>query len=57
MRVILTWPSHRPALRSSSEKRSGGTLDPTAHIPNNVDAVAVRDAAAAPRYGMEYLIE
>jgi hypothetical protein len=32
------------------------TLDPTAHIPDDVDAVAARYAAAAPRYGMEFLI-
>jgi hypothetical protein len=31
------------------------TLEPTAHIPDNVDAVAVRYAAAAPRYGMAFV--
>lgn len=33
------------------------TLDPTAQIPDNVDAVAARYAAAAPRYGIEFLAE
>jgi hypothetical protein len=30
------------------------TLDTTADIPDNVDAIAARYAAAAPRYGMEF---
>ena len=33
------------------------TLDPTADIPDNVDAVAARYAAAAPRYGIQFLTE
>ncbi len=33
------------------------TLDPTAHIGDDVDAVAARYAAAAPRYGLEFLAE
>ena len=30
-------------------------LDPTAPLPDNVDAIAARYAAAAPRYGIEFL--
>jgi hypothetical protein len=37
------------------EKFFEETLEPTAHIPDNVDAVAVRYAAAAPRYGMAFV--
>ena len=33
------------------------TLDPTADIPDNVDAIAARYAAAAPRYGIEFVTE
>jgi quercetin dioxygenase-like cupin family protein len=33
------------------------TLDPTAGIRDNVDAVAARFAAAAPRHGIEFLTE
>jgi 2,4-dienoyl-CoA reductase-like NADH-dependent reductase (Old Yellow Enzyme family) len=33
------------------------TLDPTADIPDNFDAVAARYAAAAPRYRMQFLTE
>ena len=33
------------------------TLDPTADIPDNLDAVAARYATAAPRYGIQFLTE
>jgi hypothetical protein len=33
------------------------TLDPTADIPDNVDAIAARYAAAAPRYGVEFFVD
>ena len=31
------------------------TLDPRGDIPDNLDAVAARYAAAAPRYGIEFV--
>ena len=31
------------------------TSDPAADIPDNLDAVAARYAAAAPRYGIEFV--
>ena len=30
-------------------------LDPAAPVPDNIDEVAARYAAAAPRYGLEFL--
>jgi hypothetical protein len=33
------------------------TLDPTADVPDNVDAIAARYVAAAPRYGMEFVVD
>ncbi len=41
----------------SSPDSVRSTLDPTADIPDNVDAVAARYAAAAPRYGIQVLTE
>jgi quercetin dioxygenase-like cupin family protein len=55
MRMILTFT---PAgIEKFFEETLERTLDPTAQIPDNVDAVAARYAAAAPRYGMEFLPE
>ena len=55
MRMILTFT---PAgIEKFFEETLERTLDPTAHIPDNVDAVAARYAAAAPRYGIEFLAE
>jgi hypothetical protein len=42
---------------SSCSLDSEPTLDPTADIPDNFDAVAARYAAAAPRYGIQFLTE
>jgi quercetin dioxygenase-like cupin family protein len=53
IRMILTFT---PAgIEKFFEETLERTLDPTAHIPDNVDAVASRYAAAAPRYGIEFL--
>jgi hypothetical protein len=55
MRMILTFT---PAgIERFFEETLERTLDPTPNIPDNVDAVAARYAAAAPRYGMEFLTE
>jgi quercetin dioxygenase-like cupin family protein len=55
MRMILTFT---PAgIEKFFDETLERTLDPTAHIPDNVDAVSARYAAAAPRYGLEFLTE
>ena len=55
MRMVLTFT---PAgIEKFFEETLERTLDPTANIHDNVDAVATRYAAAAPRYGMEFLTE
>ena len=55
MRMILTFT---PAgIEKFFEETLERTLDPTADSPDNVDAVAARYAAAAPRYGIEFLTE
>lgn len=55
MRMIVTFT---PAgIEKFFEETLQRTLDPAAPIPDNVDAVAARYAAAAPRYGMEFLID
>ena len=53
MRMIVTFT---PAgIERFFEETLQRALDPTAPIPDNVDAVAARYAAAAPRYGIEFL--
>jgi quercetin dioxygenase-like cupin family protein len=55
MRMILTLT---PAgIEKFFEETLQRTLDPTADIPDDVDAIAARYAAAAPRYGMELLVD
>jgi quercetin dioxygenase-like cupin family protein len=55
MRMILTFT---PAgIEKFFEETLRRTLDPTADIPDNVDAIAARYAAAAPRYGIEFLLD
>jgi quercetin dioxygenase-like cupin family protein len=55
MRMILTFT---PAgIEKFFEETLERTLDPTPDIPDNVDAIAARYAAAAPRYGMEFLVD
>jgi len=54
-RMILTFT---PAgIEKFFEETLERTLDPNPDIPDNVDAVAARFAAAAPRYGMEFLVD
>jgi quercetin dioxygenase-like cupin family protein len=54
-RMILTFT---PAgIEKFFEETLQQTLDPTPDIPDNVEAVAARYAAAAPRYGIEFLID
>jgi quercetin dioxygenase-like cupin family protein len=53
MRMILTFT---PAgIEKFFEETLERALDPTQPPPDNVDEVAARYAAAAPRYGMEFL--
>jgi quercetin dioxygenase-like cupin family protein len=55
MRMIVTFT---PAgLETFFEETLEPLQDATAPIPDNVDAVAARYAAAAPRYGLEFLPE
>ena len=55
MRMILTFT---PAgIEDVFQQTLQRTLDPTADIPDNVDAIAARYAAAAPRYGIEFVTE
>ena len=55
MRMIVTFT---PAgIENFFQETLEPTLDPTAHIPDNFDAVAARYAAAAPRYGIQFLAE
>jgi quercetin dioxygenase-like cupin family protein len=55
MRMIVTFT---PAgIEKFFEETLERTLDATAHNPDNVDAVAANYAAAAPRYGIEFLTE
>jgi hypothetical protein len=55
MRMILTFT---PAgIEKFFEETLQRTVDPTADIPGNVDAIAARYAAAAPRYGMEFFVD
>ena len=55
MRVILTFT---PAgIEKFFEETLQRTLDPRGDIPDNLDAVAARYAAAAPRYGIEFVGE
>src|SRR3954453_14690240 len=53
MRMILTFT---PAgIERFFEETLERALDPAAPVPDNVDEVAARYAAAAPRYGLEFL--
>jgi quercetin dioxygenase-like cupin family protein len=55
LRMILTFT---PAgIEKFFEETLERTLDPTADVPDNVDAIAARYAAAAPRYGMEFFVD
>jgi quercetin dioxygenase-like cupin family protein len=55
MRMIVTFT---PAgIEKFFEETLERTLDPKAYIADNVDAVAARYAAAAPRHGLEFLPE
>ena len=55
MRMIVTCT---PAgIEKFFEETLERTLDPTARIRDNVDAVAARYAAAAPRHGIEFVTE
>jgi quercetin dioxygenase-like cupin family protein len=55
MRMIVTFT---PAgLETFFEETLERQVDATAPIPDNVDAVAARYVAAAPRYGLEFLGE
>jgi quercetin dioxygenase-like cupin family protein len=55
MRVLLTFT---PAgIEKFFEETLEPLLDATAPIPDNVDGVAARYAAAAPRYGLEFVVE
>jgi quercetin dioxygenase-like cupin family protein len=52
MRMILTFT---PAgIEKFFEETLERTLDPTAGTPDDVDAIAARYVAAAPRYGIEF---
>ena len=54
-RMILTFT---PAgIEKFFEETLQQTLDTTAEIPDNVEAVAARYAAAAPRYWLRFLTE
>jgi quercetin dioxygenase-like cupin family protein len=54
MRMILTFT---PAgIEKFFEETLERALDPNQPPPDNVDEVAARYAAAAPRYGMEFLV-
>ena len=54
-RMILTFT---PAgIEKFFEETLEEALDPTLYPPDNVMAVAARYAAAAPRYGMEFLVD
>jgi quercetin dioxygenase-like cupin family protein len=53
MRMILTFT---PAgIEKFFEETLEPLLDPTIPLPDNVDEVAARYAAAAPRYGIEFV--
>jgi quercetin dioxygenase-like cupin family protein len=53
MRMILTFT---PAgIERFFEETLERALDPTAPVPDNVDEVAARYVAAAPRHGLEFL--
>jgi quercetin dioxygenase-like cupin family protein len=53
MRMIVTFT---PAgIERFFEETLERLLDPTAPLPDNVDAVAARYAAAAPRYGIRFV--
>jgi quercetin dioxygenase-like cupin family protein len=53
MRMIVTFT---PAgIENFFHETLEPTLDPTADIPDNLGAVAARYAAAAPRYGIEFV--
>ena len=53
MRMILTFT---PAgIERFFEETLERALDPAAPVPDNIDEVAARYAAAAPRYGLEFL--
>ena len=53
MRMILTFT---PAgLEKFFEETLERRLDPTAPLPDNIDEVAARYVAAAPRYGLEFV--
>jgi quercetin dioxygenase-like cupin family protein len=55
MRMILTFT---PAgIEDFFQETLQPTLDPTADVPDNFDAVAARYATAAPRYGMQFVTE
>jgi quercetin dioxygenase-like cupin family protein len=55
MRMIVTFT---PAgIEKFFEETLERTLDPTPDIPDNVDAIAARYAAVAPRYGMEFFVD
>jgi quercetin dioxygenase-like cupin family protein len=53
VRMILTFT---PAgIEKFFEETLERALDPSQSVPDNIDEVAARYAAAAPRYGMEFL--
>jgi quercetin dioxygenase-like cupin family protein len=55
MRMIVTFT---PAgIERFFEETLQQTLEPIADIPDNLEAVAARYAAAAPRYGIEFVGE
>jgi quercetin dioxygenase-like cupin family protein len=55
MRMILTFT---PAgIEKFFEETLEPLLDPALPLPDDVDAVAARYAAAAPRYGIEFVVE
>lgn len=55
MRMILTFtPS---GLEKFFEETLEPALDPTQAPPDNIDEVAARYAAAAPRYGLEFFVD
>lgn len=55
MRMILTFT---PAgIERFFEETLERALDPTQPVPDNVDEVAARYAEAAPRYGIEFLVD
>jgi hypothetical protein len=55
LRMIITFT---PAgIERFFEETLERVLDPTQPPPDNIDEVAARYAAAAPRYGLEFLLD